>query len=384
MRPGVQLILVIDALGWELAESSGFLRDRLPARRRLRSILGYSAAAIPSLLTGRTPRDHGHWFLYFRAVRPGDSPFTGARWLARLPARLVNRWSVRRRLAEWWRRRAGIQGYFGLYEVTYRDLADLDYVERLDTWSPGTFPGGSWIDDLAASGLRHHVSDWRVPDDAKFEAMARRESEDPADVYTLYLTEIDARQHAHGSRGAPVFERLKSYGRWLDELLPGLERRGPLSLSVCSDHGMTDIRTVLDPRPVLRRSGLTAGRDYRHFVDSTFLRFWSDRPAALDRLREVCADTPGLTPLGDSDLVREGVDFPDNRYGDLFVLADPGVLLCPSDMGHQPLRGMHGFSCDDPATDAVLLTAGDPDPACRSILDLRRFFRSGMPERGSA
>lgn len=384
MSRGSLVILLIDALGQELAETSGFLADRLPARRRLRSILGYSAAAIPSLLTGQAPRDHGHWFLYFRARRRGDSPFVGARWLARLPGRIANRWSVRRRLAEWWRVRAGIQGYFGLYEVPYRELADLDYVERLDTWGHGTFPAGSWIDDVAAAGLSHHVSDWREPDDSKFDAMARREAESPADVYTLYLTEIDARQHAHGSRGRPVFERLESYRRRLDELLPRLERRGPVTVIVCSDHGMTDIHTVLDPRPVLGRAGFTAGRDYRVFLDSTFLRFWCDRPAVVSRLAEVCGETPGLRVLGDDELAREGVDFPDDRYGRLLVLADPGVLVCPSDMGHQPLMGMHGYTPADAASDAVLLTAADPGSGPTSILHLREFFRAARPGPGAA
>ena len=115
-----QVILLIDALGWELAESSGFLADRLPYRRRLRSILGYSASAIPSLLTGQPPVGHGRWFLYYRARRKSDSPFKGAGLVSRLPGRLRDRWMLRKKLSEWWKRSGSIDGYFGLYDVPYR------------------------------------------------------------------------------------------------------------------------------------------------------------------------------------------------------------------------------------------------------------------------
>jgi hypothetical protein len=371
---GPLILLVIDALGWELAEESRFLSNRLTHRRRLRTILGYSSAAIPSLLTGAVPREHGHWFLYLRARTPRDSPFTGARLLARLPGRVADSWSVRRRMAEWWRRRAGIRGYFGLYEVPYRELADLDYIERRDTWAPGNFAGGSFIDDVAAAGADLFVSDWRVPDDQKFAAAILRARTRPADAYLLYLTEIDARQHAHGSRGRPVRERLETYRPLLDELLNLAGKRGTPRLAVVSDHGMTDVTRVIDPRPVLAASRLEEGRDYRVFIDSTFLRFWSPRPGVLDRIAETCGAQPGLRVLEPAELQREGVDFPDDRWGALFVLADPGVLLVPSYMGRSPLAGMHGYTPDDAASDAVLLSEEDPGADVRSILDVRRFW----------
>jgi hypothetical protein len=375
--PDTLVVLVIDALGAELAASSGFLADRLPHRQRLRTILGYSSAAIPSLLTGRVPRDHDHWFLYLAARRPSDSPFRGAGLLANLP--MANRWSVRRRMAAWWRRSADIRGYFGLYEVPYRELARLDYVERQDSWAAGTFAGGSFVDDLRASGAAAHVSDWRVTDDAKLDAALERERRDPAGVYLLYLTEIDARQHAHGSRGRPVHERLETYRPRIDALLDAAGRRGATRLVVVSDHGMTDVTTVLDPRPILARTGLVDGRDYRLFIDSTFLRFWCDRPPVIDRLVEVVGSAPGLRRLGAAELAREGVDFPDDRYGSLFFLADPGVLIVPSFMGRTPLAGMHGYTPDDAASDAMLLDESAPAAPLASILDLRTHFRSLVP-----
>lgn len=374
-----QVILLIDALGWELAERTGFLGDRLPVRRRLRTILGYSSAAIPSLLTGAVPRDHDHWFLYLRARRPEDSPFPGAAFMARLPRRLREAWKIRRRLAEWWRKRSDIRGYFGLYEVPYAALARLDYVERLDTWAPGTFITGSLVDDLAARGAAAFVSDWRVPDDEKFAAArAAAETPDPPRVFLLYLTEIDARQHAHGSIAPAVDERLVTYRAHIDALLQRLERRGPVRLSVCSDHGMTDVTRVVDPNPTLAATGLNNPRDYELFVDSTFVRFWPGSPAVADRLTQAFTGLDWCHVMTAEEARREGVDFGDDRYGSLIVLAEPGVLIVPSFMGRWPLKGMHGYSPDDPASDAVLLRESDDDPAPRSILDLRRLFGADL------
>jgi predicted AlkP superfamily pyrophosphatase or phosphodiesterase len=203
-------------------------------------------------------------------------------------------------------------------------------------------------------------------------------------VFFLYLTEIDARQHAHGSRGAPVEERLATYRPRIDALLSALEARGEVALTVCSDHGMTDITRVFDPAPFLEASGLKFPRDGRLFVDSTFLRFWPASPEAGVRIRSTFRRLDWGHLLEADEIRTEGVDFDDDRYGALLVLAEPGVLICPSFMGRSPLKGMHGYSPDDPASDAVLLRAGpDPDPP-GSILDLRRLFLRELDERVNA
>ena len=61
------VVLLVDALGWRLAASTpGFARG-LPHRRRLETILGFSSGALPTLFTGRLPREHGRWLMYRRA-----------------------------------------------------------------------------------------------------------------------------------------------------------------------------------------------------------------------------------------------------------------------------------------------------------------------------
>ena len=87
---------------------------------------------------------------------------------------------------------------------------------------------------------------------------------------------------------------------------------------------MTDITRVIDPGPALAASGLTSPRDFHMFLDSTFLRFWPHTPAADQRLRQAFTGLDWCHVMQPGELVREGVDFPDDRYGSLHVLVDPG------------------------------------------------------------
>ena len=72
----ISIFVLIDALGWPCAEMHGFLADALPDRKSLRTVLGYSSGAIPTILTGYPAGPHGHWnLLYFD---PSGSPSAGS------------------------------------------------------------------------------------------------------------------------------------------------------------------------------------------------------------------------------------------------------------------------------------------------------------------
>src|SRR5207302_828814 len=79
----LSIYVLVDALGWEVLRYRPFLDDLWAERRWLVTILGYSSGAIPTILTGQTPSQHGHWNLIYRD--PARSPFGWTRPLARLP-----------------------------------------------------------------------------------------------------------------------------------------------------------------------------------------------------------------------------------------------------------------------------------------------------------
>ena len=76
----VKVFVFVDALGWEQVEKYDFLRDLLPYRRKIEMQFGYSCTAIPTILTGKRPDEHGH--LAFYDYAPAQSPFKAMRFLA--------------------------------------------------------------------------------------------------------------------------------------------------------------------------------------------------------------------------------------------------------------------------------------------------------------
>ena len=67
MKNHVEVFLFIDALGWELVQRTNFMSEKLPFRRKVEMQFGYSSTAIPTILSGKRPSEHGH--LGFSALR---------------------------------------------------------------------------------------------------------------------------------------------------------------------------------------------------------------------------------------------------------------------------------------------------------------------------
>ena len=134
-------VLLVDALGFELAARTPGFAAALPHRRRLETVLGFSSGALPTLFTGRLPAEHGRWLMYRRAQPGVRTPFAGFRRLGLLPPRLRRSWKLSRLLTRLVERR-GVRGYFSLYEVPRELLEEFDLAERDDIFAPGGLPGG--------------------------------------------------------------------------------------------------------------------------------------------------------------------------------------------------------------------------------------------------
>jgi hypothetical protein len=371
-------VLLVDALGWELAaRTPGFARV-LPHRRRIETILGFSAGALPTLLTGRLPREHGRWLMYRRAGRDRAPLFRGFRWLALLPPKLRRSW----RLSVWLTGlvvRRGVRGYFSLYEVPRELLERFDLAERDDIFAPGGLSGRGLWDAPACARLAWRGWNWRTPEGESLEAMERALESGPEDFLFCYTAALDATLHREGSRGAGVRERLALYDAWITRVVAAAERRGEdLRLVLLSDHGMVDVAGAVDLMGALRRVRCRWPRDYVPFFDSTLARFWWRSPAARDEVRAALAGFGGGRWLEDAELERAGLLFAGRDYGEDIFLLDPGLLIVPSFMGSQPLAAMHGYEPAHPDM-AALLYSNRPVPEdVRHLKDVRAFLESEL------
>ena len=372
MRETLDLHVFIDALGWRISQAHGFLEESAPYRRPLRTVLGYSCAAVPSLLTGCTPSEHGRLSFYYYA--PDDSPFRGvSRMLRLLPSPLARRGRVRRYLSRFVARRLGFTGYFQLYNVPLKHLPLFATCETGDIFAPrGLHPCRSIFDVLGDAQVAYHCSNWRSDEGTNLLAALSAVTLPQTRWAFVYLPGLDGLMHAVGTKDSEVGKRLTFYEGWIRRLYKAARRHHDhVRLTVMSDHGMTDVTRRCDVEGVVESTGMRFGTDYVAFYDSTMARFWYLRQGARATIERCLRALSYGSVLNDAQLEEFGAHFPDRRFGETVFLVDPGWLIVPSFMGRTGLAAMHGYSPDDADADAMIACSEPIGPHLRSITDVR-------------
>lgn len=357
-RGGVAIYVLIDTLGWELVRTRPFLDDILGDRRSLKTVLGYSSAAIPSILSGRYPNEHGHWNLFYYS--PATSPFRWTRPLRLLPAPLRENRVMRKAVREVSLRLSGYSGYFSTYSFEISRLPYFDLCERRDIYAPGGLEGcPSLFDVFAREGVAYECFTYHRWTDAEtLELVPQRLWTSPTRVYFLYLSQLDSYLHFHIGDAAGVAARFRWYEEGLRRVYrAAVERWGDVRLYVFSDHGMTPVRRTYDIAGEVDRLGLSVPGEMLPVFDSTMARFWVWSERAQARLTRLLEQCPYGRLIPEQELRELGVWFGDGRYGHLVFLLEPGGIILPSDMGRIPFAGMHGYHPSEPTTEAVLLAS---------------------------
>jgi hypothetical protein len=368
----VQIFVLIDALGWRCLESREFLPDVLPYRRPLRTILGFSSGAIPTLLTGQTPAETGHWNLYY--YDPSGSPFRWLRHARFLPDAVLDTRVSRKLIKELGRRVLGLGPLFEC-AVSPRYLPWFNWTEKRNIYAPdGIRGGGSIFDLLAASGTPHRVYSYHDGSDAELLQRAARDLRDSdATFFFVYLSEFDGFLHAHRTSDDLVTERLAWYASELRTLFAEARAVDPeAGFAVTSDHGMAPVRTHVDLMSEVDTLGLEMPGDYLAVYDSTMARFWMFSERARTKLPARLARLPYGRSLAESELRELGIWFPDQRFGEHIFLLEPESIFARSDFNGADWRptGMHGYHPDHPDSDAIFLSDRAPRMEPKTIADV--------------
>lgn len=369
------VVLLIDALGWEIVERFRFCDDLLPRRGVLDTVLGYSSAAIPSLLSGEPPARHGSWAMYRYA--PASSPFRWLRFLPKLPHALEWRLRVGTRWIT--DKRGAVRGYYDLYDIPLRTLGFFDVAQRGDPYEPGGLANETVFDRLGKDGVPYVLWTYRTREKDNFESLLETMASDNRLLF-LYTAELDALMHKVGIFHEDVRAKLAHYEQMVAAILGRAGRLGrDVALYLFSDHGMTDVGKVVDVAREVERWGFKAGDGVVAFYDSTMARFWCP-PEVRQRLVERLNATGWGRVVTDAELSAYGCGFPDRSYGDVIFLVSPGVLIVPSFMGREAIRAMHGYDPDDPFSKGCFMTNEADSPLPASILDLKDFLLSRITE----
>jgi len=371
------IILLIDALGWDIARKYDFCQGLLTCSGPLDTVLGYSSAAIPSLLSGTPPAVHGAWAMY--KYRPESSPFKFLRFLPSLPHPLE--WRLRA-LTRWiTEKRKVIRGYYELYDIPLNVLGYFDVAHHGDPYAPGGVKEESFFDRLVQDEVPYMAWTYRTPEAENFAAL-RDAIDSPSRVLFLYTAELDALMHRLGTSHTEVTRKLEDYERWVRLLLEKAGKSGrDTTFFLFSDHGMTDVHSVVDLRAQVNKWGYRTGRDFLAFYDSTMARFWCN-PALRGGLAKNLEDTGWGKVLSKEELEALGCWFTDDSYGELIFLLRPGHLIVPSYMGRERVAAMHGYDPADCSSRGCFYSNDPKSRLPRSILDLKSLLLSRLGEVG--
>jgi type I phosphodiesterase/nucleotide pyrophosphatase len=373
----IALFILIDALGWTYLQGQEFLNDWLPYRTPLRTVLGFSSGAIPTILTGEDPAKTGHWNLFY--YDPRHSPFQWMRRLDFVPDQILDNRISRKLIQQTGRRFLGLGQLFDC-AVSPQLLPWFNWVERRNIYGQRGIAGApSIFDRLADRGIPFRVYTYHRGTDAQLLGMAERDlSAGTASFFFVYLSEIDNFLHMHCKEPEAIAARLHWYDSELRRLFTLARNLAPnISLSIMSDHGMTPVNKTYDILRDIARLQLRMPQDYLSVYDSTMARFWffneRARCAVHDALRKIsCGHV-----LSDEQLRRFGVFFDDRRFGETIFLLDPGWLFSRSDFngtGWHP-SGMHGYHPDDDRySDAIFLSNEQPPAPMQTIKDIYPFM----------
>jgi type I phosphodiesterase/nucleotide pyrophosphatase len=340
----VNIFVLVDALGWESVRGHPFLQTVAPYRRRLESVLGYSTAAIPSILSGRYPDQHGRMSLFHRAI--GRSPFASIKWLCEMPPALVENRYVRYGAREYVRRLHHFGGWFHFLGIPLRHLPQLDVSEKRDIYRPGGIPEtGSIFDLLEARQTNYAV--YTYHDGSNSELIDRMKADlrkGENSFCFLYLDGVDAFLHRHANDPAAVDACLESYSALIADLYESARSHySDVRLHVFGDHGMAPTRKVVNIQNRLEGLRVRAPEDYLYVLDSTMARFWFFSESARDEVMSVFREEDGGEWLDEKSLRSLRAWFEDRRYGQEIYLMPEGTVIVGSGPREMVPSGMHGF-----------------------------------------
>lgn len=370
------VVILIDALGFDMSERHGFKPVTLPYRTRLRTVFGFSQAALTSILTGSAPDVHGLWMMYSFSAgssSPGKSPFGILRAMKPFggPDRLWVRELLRWKLSKVDR----VSAYYSLYAIPGEVLCRLDLPARKNMFD--RLGGGkrrSIIDQAYEEGAVF-IRDYNTPEAQAFDELESALEKGDSVFHLLYTAGLDSELHSRGSLEEAIGSRLAGYSARLDSIV---SRFPDVRFAVLGDHGMCDVTDHLGLMGEIAATGLRIPDDYVPFYDSTMARFRIFNENAVSTISGILRGTQGGRILEEEELRSLGVHFPGGEYGDIIFLCDPGTIILPSFMGSEPMKGMHGYHPDASCMDSIMVSSEEFTGEDTSITGIAGFLLPGF------
>jgi len=370
------LIFMIDALGYEQAGGGEFLPQLTVPRAPIQTVLGYSSACIPTIMTGKPPGEHGQMSMYRRAA-PGQSVFGPPARVISMLRRLTQRgdWRMRQAIAHYLRWR-GITGYFALYDVPLEWLHHFDLCQRKNIYRPDAFERVTGLPDVVREREDARIWDWSDQEESSFEELEQEIRAGEKRFLLHYTADLDALMHVVGPDGGAAHRKLEFYHEKIGRLIRMAEDvYDEVQFYVFGDHGMAPVEGTHNLWAELDGLKLRVPEDYLFFLDSTMARFWFHTPEARTRVTELLRRHESGRILDATELTALGSKFDEDEYGEMIFLLDEGHIFVPSFMGKEAVKGMHGYHPDARASYTTLLSNRPNFEYPRNLFELHEVLR---------
>ncbi len=348
------LIVFVDSLGPEQVRLFGDSLDFLAHRKNVTGTMGYTCGALPSLLTGKSPVEHGRMCLFTQPAQSDGAPLAALSWLGLLPRVIHQRGALRRRVGKIFARARRMDGYFELYKVPPQDFNWLDAPEKEDLFQTDAIEGfPTFLGAARRAGLSVYASPWQLNEQQRWQHAFDHLLNHAPDLSFLYTPVLDGILHRDGPDSKQAELAAQKIAGRIDRAQRILTRSSnqPVRVLVVGDHGMAAVKRVIDPRTLqLEKLSL------RQFVDSTMIRLWGAGAEIEQARRRFEGAGLGGHWIAGADREERGIPARHDACGQAIYVLPEGSLFAPSYLGGA-VKGMHGYDLSATSSQSAVLSS---------------------------
>jgi len=208
----LDLYFCIDGLGWEIAKRAKSFNFLQGTHKELETVLGFSSSAIPSILTGKQPQEHGMWNLFKLNPSQNDFPIFKMN-------HLFPKWMNRNRYLRKTQLIANkiltnFEGYYQAYDYPSEDLPKIQISESKNIYSPGGVPGSESIFDYyQKKQVKNLVYSYKTHSTQSiFKNLESDIHKNQPEKVFVYIADFDAYGHSNADDTTSMIREANSYG----------------------------------------------------------------------------------------------------------------------------------------------------------------------------
>ena len=354
------LTIFLDGLRFDSIECMPFLSS-MPYKRKLKTLLGYSATCHATMYTGVYPEKHLLWFIWM--LSPQTSPFLKIKTFLKYEGldNLVGRLLLHKLVEP----TTNINAVFGLPRIVHLPLrywAFMDVSEKKLWTDPGyleTYP--TIFDILREEGVDFEVVGISRKFGYESEVVKAHKINKIYPWTYFFIGDVDHFSHRFGQDSEEGKKRLRTLDRLIEEKYIEFKKKvGEFNLIIFSDHGHLKVKNRIDPYKFFKKKGENLNR-FIHVIDINFIRFWFRNDRERTKIEKILIDLPGFI-LTDELQVKYHVKMPDNRYGDLIFYLDAPNIFSKTIWGFSRSEvSNHGYLPEYEESNGVFLSNFDLD-----------------------